>query len=1494
MAKRTESRVSFAAIRIEGSLLLPDVLAKVAAGTAPEQVDSSYGILPGLKLRDEIPRFWNVGRALWKRFEDGRAGANPTVVTAAFARDLLTKVLGLDLDDATPSKPGLQNFTTKNGSVPLVVSADAPVDQIRSIATSSGKPIRKTASAWLQVELNANSRALWGIATDGMRLRLLRDNDSLTRPALIEVDLDKIFRESLHDEFTVFWLLCHHTRFGSGDGNPDDCPLERWRGLGQSEGVTARGRLRDGVEKALFHLGTGFLEHPANSALRNRLLAATNVGELQGRERSEGTSTDSPSRLTVQDFHKQLLRLVYRLIFLMTAEDRNVLLDPAAGKDASTLFQRGYSTDRLRERARVRAAWDRHADAYQGIRILIRAAGFGEPRLGIPALGGIFAGDQCPDIENLPILNKRFLQALYHLSWMEHAKSLVRINWRDMETEELGSVYESLLELTPAITENASRFYFVKGEGDVLTNRQDAAQDNSRKLTGSYYTPDPLVQLLLDQALDPLIERKIAENPNDPEILLTLDVIDPACGSGHFLLGAARRIANSLAELRTSGSATEIDYRHAMRDVIARCIYGVDRNAFAVELCRLALWLESVEPGRPLGFLSNRILHGDSLVGVRNPEMLRRGVPEAAFEALTDADDKAVSSEIKRWNRELRTGKAATGMLAEYAIPEEIVTAAEKLLAMPAETLADIVAQETAFNDLVKQDSWKRFKLGGDAYVSAFYVPKVGPVSVRDTNGIPTTDTVWSALREEAPAPTFTNIARQRASFDWYLAFPQVFEKGGFDLVLGNPPWETMSPDAKEFFSKYDGGVRFLAKDEQAARINELLSLPGVQQEWDAYCRDLYVSANFFKKSGRYRLFAEGNLGKGDFNVYRMFVELALQIVKPGGRAAQFVPENLYNGANAAAIRAHLFDSCELQTLVGFENTGGIWFETDTRLKFCLYVAVPGGRTESFAATFGVNSHEKLTSLKDGLPIQIPVALVREFSPEAQAVAEVVHRSDIEIARKLYAKYPRFGEELDGVSTRQYSRELDMGNDRDEFDGDKDGFPVFEGRMVEAFDYRAKAYMSGRGRAAVWRQVPFGTKGKEILPQWRIAQGAIPKKIGDRWTRYRLGFCDVASPTNQRAFVAALIPPMVVCGDKVPTLELSDRRPESHMLLLGVINSICMDFLVRKKISLKMAFNIVDSLPLPRSFGNGRVEIAIAQRALLLAATGSEMANFWLSSADLVGLDVKQFSPETNPTKRRKLATDLDVLVARDLFGLSKLDMTYLLDPPEVLGADCGFETFGALKRAEVREFGRFETRDAILSRWDELATGETATPNATDLAGEPHVLFPDLTGDTHSDLSVEAGFWATPQGNRQVQTLAQLGALVRVLPDQVNSAVAVRAALFSLEPRLLTPHLSAERRDEWLRLVGSEAEPRAGVITLGLGSATGWAEAKSTLLATGSLIEDTKARTWVPGVDLENYPIDSWPGRARFALDEALRLASTNTEMSDDETEALKRIAAV
>lgn len=342
------------------------------------------------------------------------------------------------------------------------------------------------------------------------------------------------------------------------------------------------------------------------------------------------------------------------------------------------------------------------------------------------------------------------------------------------------------------------------------------------------------------------------------------------------------------------------------------------------------------------------------------------------------------------------------------------------------------------------------------------------------------------------------------------------------------------------------------------------------------------------------------------------------------------------------------------------------------------------------------------------------------------------------------------------------------------------------------------------------------------------------------------------------------------------------------------MNSIPADFLAKKKVALHMSFTVLDSLPLPRIYDASPVHKAIAQRALLLAAVGPEMHDFWLQNAPLLELDPRDQFDREDPAWRRKVRSEIDVLVGRDLYGLSKAQMEYILDPAEVLGAQCGFETFGALKRAEMREFRRYETRENILSTWDRLSVDRLTEPTLarSQIAGtKQEIVGPDELGVR---ARVEAGGWSTPDGNQQTLTLAQLGALVRVLPGTISSDLAVRAALFSLEPRLLTPHLSAERRDDWLLLVGPEALPMVGVATLGLGSALGWAEAKAVLIASGHLIENAKARTWTPGAELQDFPVDSWPGRAQFAFEEALRLASTNIGMSTEELEALKRIAAV
>jgi hypothetical protein len=516
--------------------------------------------------------------------------------------------------------------------------------------------------------------------------------------------------------------------------------------------------------------------------------------------------------------------------------------------------------------------------------------------------------------------------------------------------------------------------------------------------------------------------------------------------------------------------------------------------------------------------------------------------------------------------------------------------------------------------------------------------------------------------------------------------------------VLGNPPWDTLSPDVKEFFSPYVPDVRFQDREGQQVIVDRLLADPVIAKRWEAYCRRLYSQAHFFKRGGRYRLFAPGNLGKGDFNVYRMFVETALQAARGGGAAAQIVPDGFYMGANAAAIRAELFERCELSCLYGFENWRETWFrDIDSRTKFCLYAARTTGSTKSFRAAFNLRSEQDLTAALASLNLEYPVTLVREFSPDALAVMEFASQFEIDIVTKAYARWPKFGDEAAGLPHRLYMAEIHMGNDRELFGVDDSGLPLQEGRMVAQFDHRAKGYVSGRGRSAVWEDYEFGNPSKRVRPQWFVARGSVPAKARERVGKYRIGFCDVASPTNERSLVASLIPPNTICGDKVPTITFEDGYSWAYMLWLAVANSVTMDFIVRKKISLKMSYTVLDSLPFPRLEPTDPVARRIVPIAAALTCTSPEITPFWNELADdgwVERVADDQIPGISDEERRRKARAELDAIVAGDLYGLDRDELSFILD------------TFPIVRRQDEQRFGEFRTKRIVLNSYDALVSG--------------------------------------------------------------------------------------------------------------------------------------------------------------------------------------------
>ena len=762
MARKPISDMSaWPSLSLEGNLIAPAMIAKIDQRDAPEQAPEDYAVRKGLTIREEISTAFRVGQSHFDAFEKLDAPSQDT--TRRFVAGFFKETFGFE--DLTPADAPLAMIAS--GRVPLVVVPPSETLDRRSPTLSVDRS-RSPAFA-LQDYLNDTEEALWGIVTNGTHLRLMRDNASLTRPAYIEADLAQIFSTEDIASFAALWLLIHRSRFGVADTPATDCPLERWREAGSREGEAARDRLAGQVQIALKVLGSGFLE--ANPELAAKLKS----GEVN-----------------LTTWFNELLRLVYRLIFLMVAEDRNLLHPSKSKAEARALYAEGYSLAALRKQCYRAATWDKHHDRYEGIKIVFRALAHGQEALALPALGGLFAEDRLPHLETARLRNRAFMDALYRLSWLADKTGMVPVNWRAMETEELGSVYESLLELQPQLGDD--------GKTLVFASEASEQKGNQRKTTGSYYTPDSLVQALLDTALDPVLDKTETEADDPAKALLKLSVIDPACGSGHFLLAAARRIATRLARIRAEGTPSLADFRHALRDVARCCIHGVDRNPMAVELTKVALWIETVDPGLPLGFFDAQIRCGDALLGVFDLKVLEDGIPDAAYKPLT-GDDKETAKYYLKANRDATAGQGGfdfdTGQASMPAM-KPLALDFSGFRDLPEDTVEQIGAKAKRFKELHKGQTFVRAKAAADLYVAAFLLPKVGGAPAGSSaRTVPTTEELWMALDQGKMRQAMVNApkaARDARAFHWPLEFPDVLQKGGFDVIIGNPPYGAPPP----------------------------------------------------------------------------------------------------------------------------------------------------------------------------------------------------------------------------------------------------------------------------------------------------------------------------------------------------------------------------------------------------------------------------------------------------------------------------------------------------------------------------------------------------------------------------------------------------------------------------------------------------------------------------------------------------------------------------
>jgi hypothetical protein len=1330
MSRRTSN--PFPSVRTEGGLLPAETLQRIAAGEAAAAnrnalsalTPASYHLAPGERLNEAISRSWSRLVAAWASFRAAREKLPETDAGTTLTRErwLLPLFAELGYGRLPTTKPipaGGRDYPVSHlwQKTPVhLVSFRVDLDRKTPGAVGAS---RSSPHSLVQELLNRSDDLLWGMASNGLVLRLLRDNASLSRQAYVEFDLAAMMDGELYSDFTLLWLLLHVSRVEAE--KPEASVLEAWTKAAREEGLRALDTLRDGVEKALEVLGRGFLEEPANRALRERLAAGT---------------------LSAQDYYRQLLRLVYRLLFLLVAEDRDLLFAPGAPPLARERYLRYYGLSRLRSLAASRRG-SRHGDLWAGLSLVMKKLGSdaGCPDLALPALGGfLFSEEAMPDLASASLGNAALLEAVRKVALTLRDGWLRPVDFRNLGAEELGSVYESLLELHPAIHE--------EGRGSFELR---SAAGSERKTTGSYYTPTSLIECLLDSALDPVLDE--AAKAADPEkALLALKVCDPACGSGHFLIAAAHRLARRLASVRTGEDEPDPSAtRTALRDVIGRCLYGVDLNPMAAELCRVALWIESLEPGKPLSFLDHHVQVGNSLLGT-TPALLASGIPDEAFTPI-EGDEKPACS---AWKKRNKAERAQMGLAEAAPEPWEAVRhlAAERagLDATPDASPDGVRAKEERWQRLLASDDYTRSRLLADTWCAAFVWRKTS-----DPNAPPpvTEETFRRLAASPANVPEavrheIVRLREQYQFFHWHLAFPEVFRvpgkgekpesealgwSGGFDVVLGNPPWERVKLQEQEFFAARSPEIAGAPNAAARTRLIKALETtnPPLLADFREARREAEGASQLLRESGRFPL-----CGRGDVNTYTVFAELDRSLIAPRGRSGIIVPSGIATDDTTKHFFSDLVETGSLVSLFDFRNHDALFYDVGhRRFKFCL-MTVAGSAAHLGAAEFAffIEDPAELTSAESRYPLTRED--LRLLNPNTGTCPTFRSRRDAEITKAIYRRVPVLIDETKGEEGNPWGvsflRLFDMSNDSGLFhtrpqleanDWKLNGnvfargadryLPLYEAKMVHHFDHRFGDYeMKEEGSEnTALPEVPverLQDSAYAPIARYWVPAAEVETRLEGRWARgWLLGWRDVTNATNERTVIASVIPRV---GVNHKFLLAVPEEKEAAIALLPNLTAFAFDYVARQKTGgTSLGYFVFKQLPVvgPPSYRGQApwqrdMALAnwIAERTLELTYTAQDLRAY----AEDLGYTGPPF--RWDEARRLRLRCELDAAFFH-LYGIPRADVDYIMD------------TFPIVRRNDEQKYGDYRTKDLILEIYDELQRAiDTGKPFVSRLDPPP------------------------------------------------------------------------------------------------------------------------------------------------------------------------------
>ncbi len=1216
-------------------------------------------------------------------------------------------------------------------------------------------------------EIQSDRKIRWGLLTDGCVWRLYFAHARSRSEDFLEIDLPAVLKMPGRENLFVsaqpatHWLKVFLLFFNPGaftaSGPEASCLHDRALTEGRLWEARVAKTLSDLVFNDVFPL------------------------LVNGLYENDDKRPARPDDAYLMQVKQAALVLLYRLLFLLYAEDRDLL--PASDNRYDDYGLRKPVRDEIARRVDTNDTFsEKSAKFFNHLKELFGIVGQGDASLGIPPYnGGLFSAEAAPVLERSKLPDSVMAVVIDTLARREEGGRKVYINYRDLSVQQLGSIYERLLE------------YDIKlDEGHPVV----APNIFARKGSGSYYTPDELVRLIIERAIGPLINEKLEafeallgkateakgkirkadlEKQDPASAILELKICDPAMGSGHFLVSMvdylADRILVAMSWAENTGAEhdyvsplaarieairehilaaaekngwvvkeTQLEDRMLVRRMILkRVTHGVDKNPMAVELAKVALWLHTFTVGAPLSFLDHHLRCGDSLFGSWvNPVM----------SDLASRGGLLLHTEVTK----LRTAAAEMGMV------ENLTDADITEVRQSAGTFADISKRTAPLDRLLtlyhalkwavddgrqKRLAVKGFFEGTNGDPLPVLMGSAKPSVPKKLDGQSRSSARMAAVAEAAGLfpdllARAEAIAEEQKFLNWQVAFPNVWTdwesaelKGGFDAVIGNPPWDRIKLQEVEWFAARKPEI---AMQQRASDRKKMIA--ALERAKDPLARDYAYAAGMAEAASRVARAREEKgrgdyplLSGGDTNLYSLFVERASRLVNARGIVGLLVPSGIASDLGASEFFRSVATTGRLAALIDFENRRGrgsddFFPDVHSCFKFCIFAF--GGRARKFNHTdcaFFVHDPEELNDAERRFTLTAD-----DFStvnPNTGTAPIFRRRRDAELTKRIYARHPvlvrREGDKETRLYPVKYFRMFDMTNDAGLFkkreELEKEGFypvegnrlkkgeaeyvPLYVGKMIWHFDHRASSVSVSQEAI----HVAAGSDNTTIEQHedqnfYPAAQFWVPTKE-IRWnskTKWLLGFRDITNPTNARTAVSAIIPYSGV-NNKLPLLLPVDKTIYAKLapILLANINAFCFDYVARQKIqSTSLNWYIFEQLPFikPETFktkkiGKVTAEEIIRDEVRTLTYTANDMAPF----AKDMGYDGPPFKWDEEDRRHRMARLDALFFI---LYGLNRDEADYVLS------------TFPIVKKHDEEEFGRYLTRDLILGYMAAFEAGDS------------------------------------------------------------------------------------------------------------------------------------------------------------------------------------------